>query len=47
MMHIQNPVYYRKFRHIQAYSGPIKTFSHIVAYLEPCVTGAYSESWYI
>ena len=27
--HIQSPAYYRKFRHIQAYSRPVKTFSHI------------------
>ena len=37
MIHIQNPVYYRKFRHIHAYSRHIKT------YLEPCVALAYSE----
>ena len=37
MMHIQNPVYYRKFRHTQACSRPIKTYSAIfMAYLEPC-----------
>ena len=33
--HIQNPVYYRKFRHL----------GHIVAYLEPCVILLYSESY--
>ena len=32
MIHIQNPAYYRKFRHSQAYSCLIKT------YLESCVT---------
>ena len=37
MIHIQNPVYYRKFRHIHAYSRHIKT------YLEPYVALAYSE----
>ena len=34
MLHIQNPVYYRRFRHIKAY-------------LEPCVTLAYSEPCHI
>ena len=48
MIHIQNPVYYRKFRHIQTCSRPLKDiFSHIVAYLEPCVTLAYSEPCHI
>ena len=32
MIHIQNPAYYRKFRHSQAYSCLTKT------YLESCVT---------
>ena len=41
MRYIQNPVYYRKFRHIQACSCPIK------AYLEPCVTLAYLEPCHI
>ena len=45
MIHIQKPVYYRKFRHFQAYSCPIQTY--IVAYLEPCVTVSYSEYWHI
>ena len=44
MTHIQNPAYYRKFRHIQAYSHPIQT---IVAYLEIFVTLAYSETCHI
>ena len=26
-MHIQNPVYYRKFRHIQAYLRPVQRYS--------------------
>ena len=30
MMHIQNLVYYRKFRHIQAYVRPIQTYSTIL-----------------
>ena len=43
---IQNHSYYRKFRHIQAYSRPFKTYSAIMrhiqsplllfAFLEPC-----------
>ena len=28
--HIQSPAYYRKFRHIQAYSRPVKTYSAIL-----------------
>ena len=32
---------------IQAYSSPIQTYSTIVAYLEPCVTLACSESCHI
>ena len=36
---------------IQTYSGTFTSysgiFSHFVAYLEPCVTLAYSESWHI
>ena len=32
MRHFQNPVYYRKFRHIHV------LFSHIVSYLEPSAT---------
>ena len=47
MINIQKPVYYCKFRHIQAYSRFIKTFSHVVAYLEPCVTLVYSEPYHI
>ena len=43
MILVQNPVYYRKFRHIQAYM----LFSYIVTYLEPCVTLAYSEPCHI
>ena len=27
MIHIQNPVYYRKFRHIQAYLPPVQRYS--------------------
>ena len=38
MIHIQNPAYYRKFGHSQAYSCLIKT------YLEPCVTLAIQNS---
>ena len=34
MTHIHNPVYYRKFRHIQPY---------LVAYLELCVTLVYLD----
>ena len=36
--HIQNPVYYRKFRHIQAciFTPYSDIFRHIVTYLEPC-----------
>ena len=30
MIHIQKPVYYRKFRHIRAYSRPIQTHSAIL-----------------
>ena len=30
MRHIQNPDYYRKFRHIQAYSVTIQTYSAIL-----------------
>ena len=36
---------------IQTYSGIFTSyfdkFSHIVAYVEPCVTLAYSEPWYV
>ena len=46
MIHIQNPVYYRKFRHIQTYSRPFQTFSYSVAYLEPCVTLTYSKPYH-
>ena len=39
------------FSHIQTYSDMIKhieeIFTHIQAYLEPCVTLKYSEPWYI
>ena len=37
LRYIQNPVYYRKFRHILPY----------MAYLEPCVTLAHSEPCHI
>ena len=52
MMHIQSPVNYRKIRHIhvlfKTYSRPIQDiFSHILAYLEPCVTLAYSKLCHI
>ena len=46
MIHIQKPINYRKFRHIQVYSRCIKMYSailHLKPYLEPCVTLAYSE----
>ena len=47
MIHIQNLVYYLHsdiFRHIHVL---LDIFSHIVAYLEPCVTLAYLEPCYI
>ena len=48
MIHIQNPVYYRKFRHIQAYSRPVQTYSPInCGILDFCVTFAYSEPYHI
>ena len=48
MIHIQNPVYYRKFRHIQAYSRPAQTYSPInCGILNFCVTFAYSEPYHI
>ena len=47
MMYMQKPVYYCKFRHIQTYSRPIKTFRDTVAYLEPCVTLASPEPCHI
>ena len=48
MIHIQNPVYYHKLRHIQGYLRPIHTiFNHVVAYLEPCVTLRYSDHCHI
>ena len=58
MTHIQNPVYYRKFRHIQAYLRPIQPYSviptphsaicsHVVKYLEPCITLSYSKPYHI
>ena len=46
MIHIKNPLYYRKFRHVQAYSRPIQTYS-AMAYLEPCVIVVYSEPCHI
>ena len=48
-LHIQNRVYYWKFR--QTYSGVFTSYSdlssHVVAYLEPCVTLAHSEPCHI
>ena len=46
MIHIKNPLYYRKFRHVQAYSRPIQTYS-AMAYLEPSVILVYSEPCHI
>ena len=46
MIHIQNLVYYSKFRYIWTYSRP-DIFSHFVVYLEICVTLAYSEPCHI
>ena len=40
IINIQNPAYDRKFRHIRVL---LSIFSHIVAYLEPCVNIAHSE----
>ena len=46
MRHIQNPAYY----HNQTYSGTFASysdiFSHFIAYLETCVTLAYSEPYH-
>ena len=39
---VKNPIYYRKFVHIQTYSR-----HDIVTYLEPCVTLVYSEPCHI
>ena len=47
MIHIQNFVYYRKFKHSGIFRYHSEIFSHIVAYLEPCVTLAYSEPYNI
>ena len=55
MIHIQNPVCYCKFRHIQAYSRPIQTYSAILwcgmfrTLCNSCIfrTLPYSESWHI
>ena len=50
IIYIQNPVYYCKFRHMQACSCPIQTCSVILWHIkspEPCATPAYSERWHI
>ena len=49
MIHIQKCVYYLTFRHIRAYSRPIKTFQPYchMPYLEHCVTLAYYEPCHI
>ena len=48
MIHIQNHVYYQKFKYIQIYSRPIHViFNLAVTYLELCVTLAYSEPCHI
>ena len=47
MRHIQNPVYYRIFRHIQTYSWHLDISNHIASYLEPCITLAYPELCHI
>ena len=47
MILVQNPVYYRQFRHIQAYMFYSYIFSYIVAYLKLFVTLAYSEPCHI
>ena len=44
---IQNPVYYQKLRHLGIFMSYVDILSHIVAYLEPCVTLACSEPWHI
>ena len=41
MRHIQNPVYYRIFRHILILFRHIQVYC-VVVYLEPCATLAYS-----
>ena len=43
VIHIQNYVYYPKFRHIQAYSRPIQIYSAILYHIQ----NSYSESWHI
>ena len=51
--HIQDPAIYRTLllSSIKTYSGTfisyLDTLNHVVAYLEPCVTLAYSEFWHI
>ena len=42
VLDIKNPVYYRKFKHLDIFTSYAHIFSHIVAYLEPCVTLASS-----
>ena len=44
MIHIQNPVYYHKFRHSDIFLSYSDIFSHIMAYLVPSVTLTYSEA---
>ena len=47
MIHIQNHVYYRKFRHSGIFTCYSDIFSHIVACSKLCVTLAHSEACYI
>ena len=47
IIHIQNPAYYCKFRYSGIFTSDSDLFSHIVAYLKPCVTFVYSKSCHI
>ena len=47
MMHIQNPIYYREFRHIQIYSPSLKTDSAMLRHILNPVTFTYSEPCHI
>ena len=47
MRHIQNLAYYHKFSHVSLFTSYSDIFTYIVAYLEPCVTLAYSEPYHI
>ena len=47
MRNILNRVYYRKLKHSSIFTSYSDIFSHIVAYLEPCVALAYLEPCHI